>query len=63
MAEMAQLRHELIALKGKADRLPAEDGCYCAVIEHAGPGRAGSNDVAKHRASPARHKARSSSTR
>ena len=39
MAEMAHLRHELIALKGKADRLPAEEGCYCAVIEHAGAGR------------------------
>ena len=39
MAEMAQLREELIALKGKADRLPADDGCYCAVIEHAGTRR------------------------
>ncbi len=41
MAEMAKLRQELIALKGKADRLPAIEGCYCAVIEHA---RAGSEN-------------------
>jgi len=34
MAEMAQLRKELIALKDKADRLPREPSCYCAVIEH-----------------------------
>jgi len=33
-AEMAQLRHELIALKGKADRLPHGGACYCAIIEH-----------------------------
>lgn len=39
MAEMARLRLELIALKGKADRLPSEDDCYCAVIEHARTGR------------------------
>jgi DNA-binding transcriptional MerR regulator len=54
MAEMAHLRRELIALKGKADRLPAEDGCYCAVIEHAGARRAGANEVARHKANPAR---------
>ena len=53
MAEMARLRLELIALKGKADRLPSEDGCYCAVIEHAGTGREATS-VAGHRASPAR---------
>lgn len=35
MAEMAQLRGELIALKADADRLQPEPGCYCAVIEHA----------------------------
>ncbi|MCA1677095.1 MAG: heavy metal-responsive transcriptional regulator [Actinobacteria bacterium] len=34
MAEMAQLRDELITLKGKADRLPRDSSCYCAVIEH-----------------------------
>ncbi len=34
MAEMAQLRQELIALKKQADRLPAAPSCYCAVIEH-----------------------------
>ena len=35
MAEMARLRQDLITLKGKADRLPLEKACYCAVIEHA----------------------------
>jgi DNA-binding transcriptional MerR regulator len=54
MAEMAHLRRELITLKGKADRLPAEEGCYCAVIEHAGAGRAGANEVVRERANPAR---------
>ncbi|MFN2608194.1 MAG: heavy metal-responsive transcriptional regulator [Acidimicrobiales bacterium] len=42
LAEMAALRRELIALKGKADRLSRDEGCYCAVIEHsvgAAPGR------------------------
>lgn len=54
MAEMAQVRDELIALKEKADDLPREQGCYCAVIEHTeavgiGPspeGRARVGDVA-----------------
>lgn len=32
MAEMAQLRLELIALKGHADHQPPQ-ACYCAVIE------------------------------
>jgi DNA-binding transcriptional MerR regulator len=35
MAEMTQLRRELIALKQDADRLAPAPGCYCAVIEHA----------------------------
>lgn len=34
MAEMAQLRQELIALKAKADGLPCDEASYCAVIEH-----------------------------
>lgn len=39
MAEMSQLRRELLALKDEAalpaaGRLPREDACYCAVIEH-----------------------------
>lgn len=34
MAEMAELRQVLVSLKAKADDLPREDGCYCAVIEH-----------------------------
>jgi DNA-binding transcriptional MerR regulator len=34
MAEMAQLRRELIDLKAQADRLPSDPRCYCAVIEH-----------------------------
>lgn len=40
MAEMAELRQELIALKDKADRLPRDEGCYCAVIEHTRAGAA-----------------------
>jgi DNA-binding transcriptional MerR regulator len=43
MAEMAQLRQELITLKGRADRLPRDDACYCSVIEHT-PARAGHGD-------------------
>ena len=35
MAEMSELRRELVALKADADRLAPEPGCYCAVIEHA----------------------------
>jgi len=34
MAEMADLRRQLIALKKQADRLPTDPTCYCAVIEH-----------------------------
>ena len=41
IAEMGELRRELIALKAKADDLPSEEGCYCAVIEHAGITREG----------------------
>lgn len=47
MAEMAKLRQELIALKGKADRLPPDEGCYCAVIEHARPTSLDAKDTAK----------------
>ena len=36
IAEMVELRQELIGLKAKADNLPSDEGCYCAVIEHAG---------------------------
>lgn len=39
IAEMAQLRDQLVALKARTDRLPQEAGCYCAVIEHAQIGR------------------------
>ncbi len=39
MAEMAQLREQLISLKAGADDLPQEEGCSCAVIEHAEIGR------------------------
>lgn len=35
IAEMVQLREDLVALKAKADDLPGDEGCYCAVIEHA----------------------------
>ena len=38
IAEMADLRRELTALKARADRLPDEEGCYCAVIEHSSAG-------------------------
>ncbi len=42
MAEMAELRRELIALKAEADRLPDDDEtCFCAVIEHSGATAAG----------------------
>lgn len=34
LAEMAELRRELIDLKAQADRLPSDPSCYCAVIEH-----------------------------
>jgi DNA-binding transcriptional MerR regulator len=34
IAEMERLRDELVALKGRADRLPDDEDCYCAVIEH-----------------------------
>ena len=34
MAEMAQLREELVSLQAKADRLARDEACYCAVIEH-----------------------------
>jgi len=39
IAEMVELRQELIGLKAKADDLPSDEGCYCAVIEHAGARR------------------------
>ena len=38
MAEMVLLREELITLKAKADELPRDQACYCAVIEHADVG-------------------------
>ncbi len=34
MDEMAELRRELVSLKAKADNLPRDEDCYCAVIEH-----------------------------
>jgi DNA-binding transcriptional MerR regulator len=34
IAEMVDLRRELIALKRRADRLADESSCFCAVIEH-----------------------------
>lgn len=36
MAEVAQLRQELIDLKGKAEHLPCSEVGYCAVIELTG---------------------------
>ena len=35
IAEMTELRDELTRLKAVADDLPSDEGCYCAVIEHA----------------------------
>ena len=35
IAEMQELRRQLVVLKGEADRLAPEPGCYCEVIEHA----------------------------
>jgi DNA-binding transcriptional MerR regulator len=46
IAEMAQLREELISLKARADDLPRDGGCYCAVIEHAQ--RAGEEPMRSH---------------
>ena len=54
MAEMAQLRQELIDLKAQADRLPSDPSCYCAVIEHTqAMGTAASPPLRAHRAQPA----------
>lgn len=53
IGEMVELRDELIALKAKADVLPSEDGCYCAVIEHAGVTR---QSAPTRPSPPARHK-------
>jgi len=52
MAEMAKLRDELVGLKAKADELPRDGGCYCAVIEHADAGRDGSSYVVGQRRRP-----------
>ena len=54
MAEMAQLRRELIALKGEADRLPRDEACYCAVIEHSRALATGADDESEHQARKAR---------
>jgi DNA-binding transcriptional MerR regulator len=35
ITEMEELRRDLLALRRRADRLPGDKGCYCAVIEHA----------------------------
>ena len=35
LGELVALRAELMSLKARADRLPAEDGCYCRIVEHA----------------------------
>lgn len=35
LGELVALRAELMELKAKADRLPAEEGCYCRIVEHA----------------------------
>ena len=45
MAEMAELRRELIALKAQADRLPNEEACFCVVIEHSGATSAGAVEL------------------
>ena len=38
LAEMSELRRELVALRASAEDVPRNGGCYCAVIEH-GTGR------------------------
>jgi len=38
MAEMSRLRQELVDLRRDADRLPGDDACFCAVIEHSHAG-------------------------
>lgn len=43
LAEMAELRRELITLKAEADRLPTAEACFCAVIEHTGAIAAGAD--------------------
>jgi DNA-binding transcriptional MerR regulator len=35
ISELQDLRAELVALKGQADRLPPDDTGYCIVIDHA----------------------------
>lgn len=35
LGELVALRAELIELKARAEQLPEDDACYCAVIEHA----------------------------
>ncbi len=40
IAELKELRVDLLTLKALADRLPGEDSCYCSVIEHATSARA-----------------------
>ena len=35
LGELVALRAELVARKTKVDRLPAEEGCYCRIVEHA----------------------------
>lgn len=37
LGELVALRAELVALKAKADRLPADDECYCRIVERADP--------------------------
>ena len=53
IAEMKDLRRQLIALKADADGLEPEPGCYCTVIEHAqamgiGGGPAGERGATHH---------------
>lgn len=35
IAEMEELRHELLLLTQEAQRLPRDNGCFCTIIEHA----------------------------
>jgi DNA-binding transcriptional MerR regulator len=35
IGELVRLRAELVALKDRADRLPTDGACYCAIVEHA----------------------------
>lgn len=36
IGELVRLRADLANLEDRADQLPADSGCYCGIVEHAG---------------------------